>query len=592
MEKFRTSSDKDYRFALRHSAAHLMAQAVIRLYPQAKLTVGPATDEGFFYDIDLGGVTLTPEDLARVEETMKKIVKENLKVTYSEMPREEAKSFLKKAGQTYKVELIDSIPTGEPITFYSQGEFIDLCEGPHVKTTGELKHFKLLYTSGAYWKADQNNAMLQRIYGTAFESAEALDAHLKMLEEAKKRDHRELGKRLDLFSFHEWSPGIPFFHPKGTIVFNEMQNLIRDHYFHSGYKEVLTPLLYDAKLYHRSGHYDTFKENMFFTEDGEMSLKPMNCPGHCLLYKHSLWSYKDLPLRFAEFSKLHRNERAGALHGMTRVRAMSQDDAHIYCTENQVEQEAEGFFNFLDLIYNIFGFKEYEVKLATRPEKRIGSDEVWDKAEKIMEDLLKKRKVTYEIAEGEGAIYGPKYEFHVKDAIGRSWQLATLQLDFALPERFELEYVGEDSKRHRPVMLHRAIFGSLERFFAVYLEHCEGYFPTWLAPIQIYLVPIRENHFEYAKKLEAELKQKGIRVFVDTSEGNMGGKVREATVQRVPYIAVIGDKEMEADSLALKSPKFGDFGVLKRSEVVAALENEITNRVGTPSFKVLPPRQK
>ena len=595
MEQFRSSPDKDYRFALRHSGAHLMAQAVIRLYPQAKLTVGPATDDGFFYDIDLGGITLTPEDLAKIEETMKKIVKENFKVTYSEMSRDEAKKFLQKTGQPYKVELIDSIPEGEPITFYSQGEFIDLCEGPHIKTTGELKHFKLLYTSGAYWKGDQNNPMLQRIYGTAFESKEALEAHLKMLEEAKKRDHRELGKKLDLFSFHELSPGIPFFHPKGTIVYNQMIDYIRELYIRYNYQEVMTPQIFDSKLYAQSGHLANFSEDMFNIperDDHFSCLKPMNCPGHCLYYASKLFSYRDLPLRIAEFTKLHRNELKGALHGITRVRALSQDDAHIFCAENQLDSEIDNFFKMLDEVYGVFDLGKYDVKLALRPKQRLGQDESWDKAESALERALKRRGTEYEVRPGEGGFYGPKYEFHIKDAIGRSWQLATLQLDYNFPERFELEYVGQDSKRHRPVMLHRAIFGSLERFLGVYLEHCEGFFPTWLAPTQIYLVPIRENHFDYAKKLEAELKEKGIRVFVDTSEGNMGGKVREATVQRVPYIGVIGDKEMADDSVALKSPKFGDFGVIKRSAIISALENEIKIRATAPSFKALPPREK
>jgi len=558
-----------------------MAQAVIRLFPGSKLTVGPATDEGFFYDIDMGGQTLTPDDLGKIETEMKKIAKENFPVKYSEMPREEAKAFCNKQGQTYKVELIDSFPPEEAVTFYSQGEFTDLCEGPHVRSTGELKHVKLLSFSGAYWKGDQANAQLQRIYGTAFESKELLDDHLKMLEEAKKRDHRELGKRLDLFSFHEWSPGIPFFHPKGTTVFNLMADFIRELYRDEGYNEVLTPLIYDQKLYETSGHIATFKENMFFMKDDDdrnLCLKPMNCPGHCLYFKQQLFSYKELPLRVAEFSKLHRNERSGALHGVMRVRAMSQDDAHIFCREDQIESESNKFFDFLDKVYRVFGFDSYSVRLATRPEKRIGNDEMWDKAEQVLESILKKRNVPYEVSPGEGALYGPKYEFHIKDAIGRSWQLATLQLDPFLPMRFELEYVGEDSKRHRPFMLHRAIFGSLERFFGVYLEHCEGFYPTWLAPTQVYLVPIREAHQAFAKEVAEDLHKRGFRVVNDMEDSNMGGKVRKATVARVPYIAVIGDREMQSRSLALKTSKGVDLGTHAVSFFTSKLEEEVKTR--------------
>jgi threonyl-tRNA synthetase len=562
-ENFKTPDSPDYRFALRHSAAHLMAQAVLRLYPQSKLTVGPVTDDGFFYDIDMGDITLSPENIQEIEKTMKKIVKENHNLRYFELSREEAKSFVKKQGQTYKLDLIDQIPADEPVTFYEQGDFTDLCEGPHVRRTGELKFFKLLNVSGSYWKGDQNNAQLQRIYGTAFESKELLDDHLRMIEEAKKRDHRELAKRLDLFSFHHWSPGIPFMHPRGTFVYNRMQDYVRDLYNKYDYKEVITPQIYDQQLYKQSGHMESFAEFMFQMpdENNQVScLKPMNCPGHCLFYKGQLFSYKELPLRIAEFSKLHRNEKSGALHGITRVRAMSQDDAHIFCTEDQIEAETNAFFDFTNEVYKTFGFDRYEVKLALRPEKRVGDEALWDKAENILQKMLEQRGVPFELQPGEGAFYGPKYEFHIKDAIGRSWQLATLQLDFALPERFDLEYVAKDGNRHRPVMIHRAIFGSLERFFGVYLEHSEGYFPTWLAPTQMVVVPVREEHYEYAQKLATDWKSLGLRVEADLTEGNMGGKVRKATVQRVPYIAVVGDKEKETMSLSIKSPKFGDFG--------------------------------
>ena len=584
---FKGPEDRDYRFALRHSAAHLMAQATLQLHPGVKLTVGPVTEDGFFYDMDFTGKTLSPEDLNEIEKRMKHIVKQNLEVKYSEMNRDEAKNFVRGQNQTYKIELIDQIPKGEPISFYAQGDFIDLCEGPHVKKTSELKFFKLLYVSGAYWKGDQNNPQLQRIYGTAFETKELLDEHLKMIEEAKKRDHRELAKKLDLFSFHPWSPGIPFMHPRGTFVYNAMIEFIRELYREFDYKEVITPQIYDKALFDKSGHTQSFSEYMFQMPDANdhtSCLKPMNCPGHCLLYGTHLYSYRDLPLRIAEFSKLHRNEKSGALHGITRVRAMSQDDAHIFCREDQIEAETAQFFDFVDRVYNTFGFKRYEVKLALRPENKIGDDRQWDMAEGILQKMLDQRKVAYELAPGEGAFYGPKYEFHIRDAIGRPWQLATLQLDFALPMRFELEYVGEDGMRHRPVMLHRAILGSLERFFGVYLENCEGYFPTWLAPTQIYLVPVRETHNEFVKQIAADWNKKGLRVIADLDEGNMGGKVRKANVMRVPYVAVVGDQEVAARKLAIKSPKFGDFGARPVEEVFQVLQKEISSRSADSGF--------
>lgn len=585
---FKSKEDQDYLFALRHSGAHLLAQAVLRLFPDSKLAVGPVTDDGFFYDIDMGDKTLHPDELKSIEKEMKKIVKENHKIEYFEMSREEAKTYVLNEGQPYKVELIESIPEGEPISFYRQGEFTDLCEGPHITKTGELKHIKLLNVSGAYWKGDQANQQLQRIYGTAFENREELDEYLNFLEEAKRRDHRELAKKLDLFSFHPWSPGIPFLHPKGTVVYNEMQNFIRDLYTEYNYQEVITPLIFDQNLYKQSGHFEGFHEFMFQMPDADdhvSCLKPMNCPGHCLLYKNQLFSYKDLPLRVAEFSKLHRNEKSGALHGITRVRAMAQDDAHIFCTEDQIEDETDQFFDFVDRVYQTFGFQNYDVKLALRPDKRVGDEKLWDKAEDILQKMLEKRKVPYELQPGEGAFYGPKYEFHIKDAIGRSWQLATLQLDFALPERFELEYVGADGHRHRPVMIHRAIFGSLERFYGVYLEHCEGYFPSWLAPTQLYLVPVREEHNEFCMQIQKEWNIKyGLRVFADTNDGNMGGKVRKATVARVPYIGVVGDKELEAQSIAIKSPKYGDFGVKTIDEIREKLVWEVKKRKLEPLF--------
>ena len=581
MEQFRSAQDLDYLHALRHSGAHLMAQAVTRLYPEAQLTVGPVIEDGFFYDIDLQGKTLSPEDLPAIENEMRKIVKENFKLSYSEKSRDDAKSYLKTQNQPYKIELIDSFPGDEAISFYQQGEFIDLCEGPHIRSTGELKHFKLLKISGAYWKGNDKGPVLQRIYGTVFPTKEALDAHLKMLEEAKKRDHRELGQRLDLFSFHEWAPGSPVFHPHGTLVYNQMIDFVRELYKKYDYHEVMTPQLFDSKLYALSGHLQSFREDMFEFKEGEEHsayLKPMNCPGHCLFYRSKLFSYRELPLRIAEFSRLHRNELAGALHGITRVRSFAQDDAHIFCMDEQVDDEIDRFFEFVDEVYAAFNLGAYSMKLALRPEKRLGSDEIWNRAEKKLEDALKRRGVPYELKPGEGGFYGPKYEFHIKDAIGRPWQLATLQLDYNFPERFELEYVGKDSKRHRPVMLHRAAFGTIERFLGVYLEHCEGYFPTWLAPVQVVLVPVRENHFEATKEMEKQFVAQGLRVQSDLAEGNMGGKVRKATVARVPYFAVVGDKEIETRSLAIKTSRGENLGTIPMAQFIDRLKSEIATR--------------
>lgn len=592
MEQFRTKSDADYLHALRHSGAHLMAQAVSRLFPEAKLTVGPVISEpytGFFYDIDLGSKTLHPDDLLKVEEEMKKIVKDNFKISYSEKSRDEAKEFLMKTNQPYKVELVDSFPSNEPISFYTQGEFVDLCEGPHVRYTSELKHFKLLNMSGAYWKGDQNSPMLQRIYGTVFPTRDELDSYLKMLEEAKKRDHRELGQKLDLFSFSDLAPGSPFFHPNGTVVYNEMIQFIRELYTKHGYQEIITPQIFDSKLYAQSGHLENFSDDMFNIpqdKDHFSCLKPMNCPGHCVYFGSKLFSYRDLPLRLAEFSKLHRNEGSGALHGITRVRAFSQDDAHVFCREDQIDDEIDRFFALVDEVYAPFGLGPYTLKLALRPAKRLGSDVSWDAAESALERALKRRGQAFELKPGDGGFYGPKYEFHIKDAIGRNWQLATLQLDYNFPERFGLEYVGQDSKRHRPVMIHRAAFGTIERFLGVYLEHCEGYFPTWIAPTQVYIVPVRENHFDFARQVENALAAKGIRVFCDLSEGNMGGKVRKATVLRVPYVVVIGDKEVESKALAVKSPKYGDCGVIPVDQFAKSVVGEIQSRAPKTAFEI------
>lgn len=511
-----TFEDEMGKWALRHTGAHILAQAVKRLYPEVKLAIGPAIDTGFYYDFE-ADFTFTPEILEKIEAEIKKIIKENHKLERFELPREEAINLMKENNEDYKVELIEDLPEGEVISFYKQGDFTDLCAGPHVPSTGKVKSVKLLSLAGAYWRGNENNKMLQRIYGTAFTKKSELDEYLNMLEEAKKRDHRKLGKELDLFSIHEEGPGFPFFHPKGMIVRNILESFWREEHTKAGYQEIRTPLILNEALWHQSGHWDHYKENMYFTniDDGDYAIKPMNCPGGILVYKNSMHSYRDLPLRLSELGIVHRHELSGALHGLMRVRCFTQDDAHLYMTKEQIKEEVVGIIKLIDKFYKLFGF-EYFVELSTRPEDSMGSDEDWEIATNGLKEALDSIGKEYRVNEGDGAFYGPKIDFHLKDCIGRTWQCGTIQLDFQMPERFDLSYIGADGEKHRPVMVHRTIYGSVERFIGILIEQYAGAFPTWLAPVQVKLMNITDAQYDYLKKVEETLKENNIRVEIDT----------------------------------------------------------------------------
>jgi threonyl-tRNA synthetase len=528
-----------------------MAQAVKRLFPNVQITIGPVIENGFYYDFKHDRA-FTPEDLERIEAEMKKIISENLTVTREEMPREEAVRLFRDMGEHYKAEIIEGIPADEVITLYRQGEFIDLCRGPHVPSTGRIVAFKLTSVAGAYWRGDERNEMLQRIYGTAFASEKELRQHLALLEEAKRRDHRRLGKELDLFSFHPIAPGSPFFHPKGAFIYNELIAYIRRLYQRYGYQEVVTPQVSDAELWRRSGHMENYKENMFFTEvEGRnFVVKPMNCPGHTILYAEKKRSYRDLPLRYADFARLHRFERSGVLSGLTRVRSFAQDDAHIFCTPEQVESEVSAVLRMVSEVYRAFGFEEMRFDLSTRPPKRLGDDATWDRAERALAAALTGNEISYRINAGDGAFYGPKIDFIVFDALRRPWQLATVQLDFMLPERFDLAYTTAQGNEARPVMIHRAVLGSIERFMGVLIEHCGGDFPLWLAPAQVRVLTVTDSQEAYARQVHARLQQAGIRAELDLRNEKLGYKIREAEVQKVPYMIVIGDKEVSTATVA------------------------------------------
>jgi threonyl-tRNA synthetase len=541
---------------VRHSAAHIMAQAIQNLWPDVKITIGPVIETGFFYDLD-SPRNFVPEDLGLIEKEMQKIVDAGYEIKKEVWPVRKAIDTFKKMGERFKVEIIEDLIKNEGIkevSIYHQGPWFDLCRGPHIQKTSQLKAFKLLSIAGAYWRGVETNPMLQRIYGTAFGSKKELDAYLVQIEEANKRDHRKLGKELELFMFHPMSPAMPFFYPKGAILYNELQKYIREMYQDYGYEEVITPQVFNVDLYHQSGHYENYRENMFFTkiDERDFSLKPMNCPGHCLMYASQKHSYRDLPWRAADFGRLHRNERAGVVHGLARVRSFCQDDAHIFCTHDQIEGEIKSFMEFLNRVYSTLGFEKYTVNLSTRPEKRMGSDEVWDKAEGALENALKDLKLDYKINPGDGAFYGPKLDVMVTDAIGRAWQLGTLQADFNFPERFKLEYTGVDNKPHSPVMLHRAILGTFERFLAVYIEHCAGIFPTWLSPVQVTLITITESQDTYAKEIEKILRAEGLRVKTDLRNEKLGFKIREAQLQKMPYMLILGDQEIKNRTLSVR----------------------------------------
>ena len=574
-----TFDDEDGRRTVRHTASHILAQAVKRLYPEAKLAIGPAIDNGFYYDFDVD-FTFTPEMLEKIEKEMSKIIKENLEIERFELPREEAIKLAKDADEPYKVELIEDLPEGEVISFYKQGDFVDLCAGPHMPSTGKIKAIKLLSVAGAYWRGDEKNKMLQRIYGTAFLKKSELEVYLKLLEEAKRRDHRKLGKELDLFSINEEGPGFPFFHPKGMVVRNILENFWREKHTKAGYDEIRTPVILNEELWHRSGHWDHYKENMYFTKiDNEnFAIKPMNCPGSILVYKSHLHSYKEFPMRLGELGLVHRHELSGALHGLMRVRCFTQDDAHIFMTKEQIRDEILNVIKLIDDFYKVFGF-EYFVELSTRPEDSMGSDEDWEVATNGLKNALEAAGLEYKINEGDGAFYGPKIDFHLKDCIGRTWQCGTIQLDFQMPERFDLTYIGQDGERHRPVMVHRVVFGSIERFIGILIEHFAGAFPTWLAPVQVKVMTITDAQKDYANKVVDKLKENGIRVEFDDRNEKIGYKIREAQLQKVPYMIILGDKEVNENKVAVRSRKEGDLGAIALEEFIQKLNYEIENRV-------------
>ena len=540
---------------LRHSTAHLLAAAVLELYPKTKRTIGPAIEDGFYYDFDFGDIKISELDLPKIEKQMKKIIQGWKTFEKQEVTKEEAKKQFK--DNPYKIELIEEFSKeNKNLTFYKSGNYIDLCKGGHIEhPSKELQHFKLLKVTGAYWRGDSDKKMLTRIYGTVFPTKEQLNEYLELLQEAKKRDHRTLGKQLDLFSFHEESPGAPFFHPRGTVIYNELLNFIKEQYLKQGYQEVITPLLYDKSLWETSGHWEHYKENMFTLkiDNKEFSLKPMNCPSHILIYKSKTRSYKDLPIRIADFAPLHRNELRGVLAGLTRVRKFSQDDSHTFVSEELLEKELTSLINFIELIYKKTFKMEYRLELGTRPEKFLGEKKLWDKAENILEKILKQNKLKYELNKGEGAFYGPKIDIHVKDALKRSHQCATIQIDFQLPLRFEANYEGADGKKHTPIMIHKAILGSLERFIGILLEHTAGKLPVWLSPTQVSIITVSDRHTKFSNKLANELRENGIRVEVDTRAESISKKVRDHQQMKSPYILTIGDKELKSTKLAVRT---------------------------------------
>lgn len=573
-----TFDDEGGRLAYRHTASHVMAQAVKRIYPDIKLAIGPAIDNGFYYDFDRG-TPFSIEELANIEKEIDKIIKEDLPLVRSTLPREEAITFMEQKAEPYKVELITDLPEGSEISFYSQGEFVDLCAGPHLESTGKLKAVKLLSVAGAYWRGSEKNKMLQRIYGTAFPKKSQLDEYLFRMEEAKKRDHRKLGRELDLFDIYEEGPGFPFFMPKGMVLRNLLEDFWRSEHKKAGYQEVKTPVILNKDLWLTSGHWDNYRENMYTVkiDDLDFAIKPMNCPGGMLVFKRKLHSYRDLPQRMGELGLVHRHELSGALHGLMRVRCFTQDDAHIFMTPEQIKDEVLGVIKLIDEFYNVFGFK-YHIELSTRPEKSIGNDEMWELSTKALKEALDEKGVEYKINEGDGAFYGPKIDFHLEDSIGRTWQCGTIQLDMNLPERFDLSYIGADGEKHRPVMIHRVVFGSIERFIAILTEHFAGAFPTWLSPVQVKLLPIIDKHHDYAYEVKAKLEAKGIRVEVDTRNEKIGYKIREAQLDKTPYMLVIGDKEMENGAVAVRSRKEGDLGSMAVQAFVDKIVEEIETK--------------
>ena len=575
---FLTFEEDGGKHTLRHTASHILAQAVKRLWPEAKLAIGPAIDKGFYYDIDMEH-TLTPEDLTKIEKEMSRIVKENLPITKSVMSRQEAIEFFKSKNEDYKVELIKDLPEDAVISCYAQGDFIDLCAGPHVASTGKVKAFKLQSIAGAYWRGDEKNKMLQRIYGTAFEKKEELDAYLHLLEEAAKRDHRKLGKELGLFVIKEEGPGFPFFLPKGMALRNELENFWREVHHDFEYDEIRTPIILNKHLWETSGHWEHYRENMYTTiiDDEEYAIKPMNCPGGILVYQNEMHSYRDLPLRYAELGLVHRHELSGALHGLFRVRAFTQDDAHVFMLPEQMQSELMKVIELFDRIYSQFGLK-YHVELSTKPDNAMGDDAIWEAATEALRNAIEAKGIDYVINPGDGAFYGPKLDYHIEDSLGRTWQCGTIQLDMNLPERFNVEYIGEDGQKHRTIMIHRACFGSMERFIGILTEHYAGAFPTWMAPVQVKVLPISEKHVEYANQLAKQMRHDYVRVEVDDRNEKIGYKIRQAQMEKVPYMLVVGDKEMEDNSVNVRKHGGDELGTVPFDEFFNSIKIEIKER--------------
>jgi threonyl-tRNA synthetase len=570
-----TAKDAEGLDTIRHSTAHLMAYAVKELYPEAQVTIGPVIDNGFYYDFSYSR-PFTPEDLAAIEKKMTELANKDEPVVRRELPRDDAVTYFKGIGEIYKAEIIASIPSNEPISLYREGGFEDLCRGPHVPSTGKLKHFKLMKVAGAYWRGDSNNEMLQRIYGTAWATKDELQQYLTMLEEAEKRDHRKLGRELDLFHIDEHAPGLVFWHPKGWTVWQEVEQYMRQVYRRNGYQEVKGPQIIDKTLWEKTGHWDKYRENMFTTESEkrEYALKPMNCPGHILIFKQGIKSYRDLPLRYGEFGQCHRNEPSGGLHGIMRVRGFTQDDGHIFCTEDQILAECDTFTKVLKKVYADFGFSNILYKVSTRPAARIGSDELWDKAEQALIDSLRQSGCEFVISEGDGAFYGPKIEYTLKDAIGREWQCGTIQVDFNLAERLDAEFVDEDGQRKRPVILHRAIVGSMERFIGILIEQHAGALPTWLAPVQVAVLNITDAQADYCREITKSLENQGLRVALDLRNEKITYKIREFSLQKVPYLLVVGDKEKAAGQVAVRARGNQDLGVMSLADFAQRIQTE------------------
>ena len=575
---FHTFNDEEGKLVFWHSASHVMAQAVQKLFPGTKLAIGPAIADGFYYDFD-SPVKLTPDMLEEIQKEIDAIVKMNLPFKRREVCREEAINFFKESGEDYKVELVKELPEDSSITYYQQGDFIDLCAGPHVPSTGYLKAFKLISLAGAYWRGSEKNKMLQRIYGTAFPKKSLLDEHLFRIEEAKKRDHRRLGAELDLFSLLDEGPGFPFFHPKGMIVRNELEKFWREEHYKRGYEEIKTPIILNRELWERSGHWDHYRDNMYFTKIDEMdyAVKPMNCPGSILIYKGKIHSYRELPVRMGELGLVHRHELSGVLHGLMRVRCFTQDDAHIFMLPEQVKDEIIGVIELVDYFYKVFGFK-YRVEVSTKPEKAMGSDEIWDFATSALEDALQSMNIDYKINEGDGAFYGPKIDFKLEDCLGRTWQCGTIQLDFQMPEKFDLNYIGEDGQKHRPVMIHRVVFGSMERFIGILVEHFGGAFPVWLAPVQVKVIPITDRHLDFAVNITEHLKGEGIRVEIDDRNEKINYKIREAQGKKIPYMLVVGDREVDNNAVAVRHRNQGDMGSMSINEFIEVIKDEVAGK--------------